>query len=830
MAKTRARMQSKPKSSLKKKKKRGPDSSSDVRKTKSMDEVLGIEPINFSDEEIEAEHVERHLQPANSSEEVSPRAVMKEHQQREEIRLKFAQVMEAKKFMEAHRQTASAISQGKNVTPPILRSGNIMQNLDCKFADSAAKQKIKITMEDIEDEVDYWKSSMVCYVLGANPPLSILEGFARRVWKDKVEKVGMLSYGIFLIRFDSVEDRDQVILGGYIFFNKRPVIMKAWDPNVNFKKQDIQSVPIWVQLDDLELKYWGEKSLFKIISQVGKPLMVNSITKIRDKLSYPRVLIEVSLKQAFPDLIWFEDEHGFNTSVAVTYEWKPIICDHCKGMGHDSSACRRKEGRKPEWVVKNTEKPTGSGEKTLDSNKDMTSSLNTKAGPNGFKPATKVWKVKAKDPLVNTSVANSFQALIESNGGDLKEGEQLLFPMDKIISWNVRGINSQQKQRLVKQFIATQRVGLVGLLKTRVKAQKLGALYLNLFTGWCFTSNNAWHSGGRIVVSWNPSSFNVNIIKCTSQLIHLGVATVDNKNFFFVTYVYAFNDEEGRKRLWKDLQDLSVMGPWIVMGDFNDILAKEERIGNRVRYKTSTDFTDCVANCQLEDVKYSGSFYTWCNKQHGEDRIYSKIDRVLANEVWLSLFPDVEIVFLNEGLFDHTPAVLTVYSNVPCGRKPFKYFNMWSTHPEYFDKVKVIWQQQVTGKKMYRIITKLKALKAVFKEINAQGYSDITSAEIQARDHLVECQDKLQREPLNPVIHVMELEARNRYAKVHKDYFSFLQQKSKLNWARNGDENSTLFHISIQERRRHNRILSIVNSKGDRVDELIQVIEAFLSY
>ncbi|XP_062080589.1 uncharacterized protein LOC133785357 [Humulus lupulus] len=336
--------------------------------------------------------------------------------------------------------------------------------------------------------------------------------------------------------------------------------------------------------------------------------------------------------------------------------------------------------------------------------------------------------------------------------------------MDKVLSWNVRGINNQQKQRLVKQFIASQRVGLVGLLETRVKAQKLGALYLNLFVGWCFTSNNAWHSGGRIVVSWNPLSFHINIIKCTSQMIHLGVTTVDHKNFFFVTYVYAFNDEEGRRWLWKDLQDLNIKGPWIVMGDFNDILAKEERICNRVRYKTSTDFMDCVANCKLEDVKYSGNFYTWCNKQHGEDRIYSKIDRVLANQAWQSLFPEAETVFVNDGLFDHTPAVLTVYAKVPCGRKP-----------EYGNKVAEIWKQPFTGTKMYKLITKLKALKLVFKEINTQGYYDIISAEIHARDHLMDCQERLKCDPLNFILHGVELEARNKYTKVHKDYVSFLQ-------------------------------------------------------
>ncbi|XP_062100839.1 uncharacterized protein LOC133806765 [Humulus lupulus] len=211
-------------------------------------------------------------------------------------------------------------------------------------------------MEDIEEEISYWNSSIVCYVLGANPPFSVLEGFARRLWKDKVDKVGMLSYGIFLIRFDCIEDRDAILTEGYIFFNKRPVIMKAWDPNTNFKKEDIRTVPIWVQLDDLELKYWGQKSLFKIIGQVGKPLMVNAITKERDKLSYPHVLIEVSLQQEFPCFIEFEDEFGFNVSVGVTYEWKLTICGHCKGMVHATNDCRRKEGRKQQWIVKEESK------------------------------------------------------------------------------------------------------------------------------------------------------------------------------------------------------------------------------------------------------------------------------------------------------------------------------------------------------------------------------------------------------------------------------------------------------------------------------------------
>lgn len=56
---------------------------------------------------------------------------------------------------------------------------------------------------------------------------------------------------------------------------------------------------------------------------------------------------------------------------------------------------------------------------------------------------------------------------------------------------NVRGLNSQQKQRDVKMVINSQRVGLVGLLETKVKAPKMGELYLSLFKVWCFTSNSS---------------------------------------------------------------------------------------------------------------------------------------------------------------------------------------------------------------------------------------------------------------------------------------------------------------------------------------------------
>uniref|UniRef100_A0A803PIJ5 Reverse transcriptase zinc-binding domain-containing protein n=1 Tax=Cannabis sativa TaxID=3483 RepID=A0A803PIJ5_CANSA len=271
MAKTRAKNVGKPKASTKKIKKKGPTSTADAKKMKSMDEVLGVKPMEFTDEEDgegDSDPLRDLFQPP-----LSPKSSLQSIIQREEVATDFGH------FLSANKKCQDSILKGQKTTPPILRSGTVMRNLESSFADQSMEKKVRITLEDIEAEVSYWKSAIVCYVLGANPPLSMLEGFARRIWKDKVDKIGMISYGIFIIRFTSSDIRDEVLAGG---------------------------------LEDLELKYWGQRSLFKLIGQLGKPLMMDEVTKGRDKLACPRVLIE-SIEEA-----WRVNIHGTNMYQVVT--------------------------------------------------------------------------------------------------------------------------------------------------------------------------------------------------------------------------------------------------------------------------------------------------------------------------------------------------------------------------------------------------------------------------------------------------------------------------------------------------------------------------------
>ncbi|XP_062112554.1 uncharacterized protein LOC133823726 [Humulus lupulus] len=58
----------------------------------------------------------------------------------------------------------------------------------------------------------------------------------------------------------------------------------------------------------------------------------------------------------------------------------------------------------------------------------------------------------------------------------------------------------------------------------------------------------------------------------------------------------------------------------------------------------------------------------------------------------------------------------------------------------------------------------------------------------------------------------------------------FLAQKAKINWVKNSDENTAIFHASLKVRRAQNRINSIRNESGIWIDKPEEIQQAFLSY
>ncbi|XP_030494775.2 uncharacterized protein LOC115710555 [Cannabis sativa] len=74
----------------------------------------------------------------------------------------------------------------------------------------------------------------------------------------------------------------------------------------------------------------------------------------------------------------------------------------------------------------------------------------------------------------------------------------------------------------------------------------------------------------------------------------------------------------------------------------------------------------------------------------------------MANQSWINKYDHAEAVYLNEWLFDHSFCILTLYPGLACGKKPFKYFRMWKSHPKYEGYLKETWSQRIEGTVMFQ--------------------------------------------------------------------------------------------------------------------------------
>ncbi|XP_062118735.1 uncharacterized protein LOC133832402 [Humulus lupulus] len=351
--------------------------------------------------------------------------------------------------------------------------------------------------------------------------------------------------------------------------------------------------------------------------------------------------------------------------------------------------------------------------------------------------------------------------------------------MDRLFWRNVRGLNKTNKQNDVMRMISNKRIGFVSLLETRVKVSKMGTLYLNMFQGWCFTCNLANHPNGWIVVAWNPNSFMVDIRGSSSQWMHF-LVQIKHGIQFAVTVVYSLNDMNGRERLWEDMKNIGSITscPWMIMGDFNSVLFPSDRLHYRGNGAEMVPFQSCVEKCGLIDMKFTGNFFTWNNKQEGSSRVYAKLDRVLVNDHWLENFSNAEAIFFPEGDFDHSPCLVTFSSECEI-RKPFRYFNFWSSHKDFLNKVSLCWNEEITGTPMFCLISKLKKLRGVLTKLNKEGKGDVFVKDAKTFQKLLGIQGKINDSPGNTQLMNEEISCRVEYhlervIQVFNDYYSEL--------------------------------------------------------
>lgn len=385
--------------------------------------------------------------------------------------------------------------------------------------------------------------------------------------------------------------------------------------------------------------------------------------------------------------------------------------------------------------------------------------------------------------------------------------------------WNIRGLGSSFKQKIIKSFIYENKYDVMCILESKLNSGSVPSIVDKIAPGWCFIHNFGQNRIGRILIIWNPVTVCVQMLYSTDQLMHCLVEFRGTAQPWFMSCVYAYNNPSLRRSLWIDLRNIAgnIKGPWTVLGDFNCIWKQHERInGAPVRLKDVKELTHITEFCDLTDLNFAGTFYTWNNKARDGPRLMSKIDRVLVNPTWSQVFDESRVLFQPPGISDHSPSVLFCHPFHKF-KSPFKFLNAWCLHPDFTGLVSSSWLTPCSGSPTYRLACKLKRLKPALRSFHHLHFSGISDRVKLAKSQLLELQGKIEKDPHNPNLPQLEEPLLSQLQKLSKYENLFLAQRAKLKWIREGDANTNFFHAYVKNQKNRNKITAIANGSGQYV-------------
>ncbi|XP_061343759.1 uncharacterized protein LOC133289777 [Gastrolobium bilobum] len=260
--------------------------------------------------------------------------------------------------------------------------------------------------------------------------------------------------------------------------------------------------------------------------------------------------------------------------------------------------------------------------------------------------------------------------------------------------WNCRGAAKKPFKSTLRNFTKKYKVGLAAILEPIIS----GAISLRRINQLGFKSyliEDAIGYMGGIWLLWNKDQFSIELIEKSNQLIHVNYFDSNGMNFV-LTVVYASPREEVRQDLWKDLRRISsnLSKPWMVMGDFNEIMyAREKKGGIPVNLSRCLNFVGVLDGYNLMDIGCAGSKFTWRGAKclHLE-RVFKRLDRVCANASWRTIFGEAKARTLPRLNSDHNPILLSLYPTESNWReRPFRFLAAWQDHVNFIPFLKSTW-------------------------------------------------------------------------------------------------------------------------------------------
>ena len=385
-----------------------------------------------------------------------------------------------------------------------------------------------------------------------------------------------------------------------------------------------------------------------------------------------------------------------------------------------------------------------------------------------------------------------------------------------ILTWNCRGVLNPCFWKGLTDILKINSPEILILTETRLGGSRATELASSFpFDGFLCT-NTIGFTGG-IWILWKSDAVEVELLCATEQEIHVSVKVRGSNSLWLLSAIYASSRRSERRILWENLKIIADHHnlPWVMLGDFNDILNTEEKWGgNSPSNSRMSEFRNCINACNMIDLGLSGPKFTWSNCHDINSLIMERLDRALANPNWRILFPEASVSHLTRTHSDHCPILLTLCPTIPHSLpRPFRFENIWFSHSEFPKIVEQAWAVPATN-----LSGTFDTFASLVSNWNKLVFGNIFHRKNRILARLNGAQCALAAN-LSESLFRIEKKLKEDYFNILKIEEDFWALKSRVGWVVEGDRNTKFFHTSTLVRRRANKIIRLRNSVGEWITD-----------
>ncbi|XP_076897948.1 uncharacterized protein LOC143551383 [Bidens hawaiensis] len=260
-----------------------------------------------------------------------------------------------------------------------------------------------------------------------------------------------------------------------------------------------------------------------------------------------------------------------------------------------------------------------------------------------------------------------------------------------------------------------------------------------------------------------------------------------------------------KRMLWDRLSDLVGGGDgfWVVCGDFNVVREASERRNSVFKGGCSRSFNGFIREANLREFEMRNFRFT-CIREGGKK--CSKLDRFLVSVDFFNKWPEACLRALSTCISDHRPIILS-YKEVNFGPRPFRVLNSWTCRAGFEDVVNMAVDSFVfEGSSDLRLLAKLKWLRIHIKRWRDEMVVKEEEEKKVVREEMAILEECLEERDLEED-EVWTLARCKAVLKEHEGLkLQDLIQRSRLKWARDGDDNTKFFHSMVNCRKASNGI------------------------